>query len=71
LLEVDGVDHVPWLIDPDRITTAIEEFLTGSHAAPSQSHRALRTVVFTDMVADTTRRGDRRRAVACGAPPPW
>ena len=53
LLEVDGVDHVPWLIDPDRITTAIEEFLTGSHAAPSQSHRALRTVVFTDMVAST------------------
>ena len=53
LLEVDGVDHVPWFIDPDRITTAIEEFLTGSHAAPSQSHRALRTVVFTDMVAST------------------
>ena len=53
LLEVDGVDHVPWLIDPDRITTEIEEFLTGSHAAPSQSHRALRTVVFTDMVAST------------------
>jgi class 3 adenylate cyclase len=44
---------VPWLADPDRITTEIEEFLTGSHAAPSQSHRALRTVLFTDMVAST------------------
>ncbi len=70
-LEVDAVDNAPWFTEPDRVLTGIEEFLTGSHAAPSQSHRALRTVVFTDMVADTTRRGDRRRAVACGAPPPW
>ena len=53
LLEVDGVDHVPWLIDPDRILTRIEEFLTGSHAAPAQSHRAPRTVLFTDIVAST------------------
>ena len=52
-LEVDGVDHAPWLTEPDRILTEIEEFLTGSHAAPSQSHRALRTVLFTDMVAST------------------
>jgi pimeloyl-ACP methyl ester carboxylesterase len=52
-LEVDGVDHVPWLTDPDRILTGVEEFLTGSHAAPAQSHRALRTVLFTDMVAST------------------
>ncbi|MFL6087392.1 MAG: adenylate/guanylate cyclase domain-containing protein [Mycobacterium sp.] len=52
-LEVDGTDHVPWFTDPDRILTGIEEFLTGSHAAPSQSHRALRTVLFTDMVAST------------------
>ena len=53
LLEVDGADHVPWFTDPDTIPTGIEEFLTGSHAAPSQSHRALRTVLFTDMVAST------------------
>ena len=52
-LEVDGVDHAPWFTEPDRILTAIEEFLTGSHAAPAQSHRALRTVLFTDMVAST------------------
>jgi pimeloyl-ACP methyl ester carboxylesterase len=52
-LEVDGTDHVAWFTDPDRILTEIEEFLTGSHAAPSQSHRALRTVLFTDMVAST------------------
>ena len=34
-LEVDGVDHAYWLTDPDRILTGIEEFLTGSHAAPA------------------------------------
>ncbi len=53
LLEVEGRDHVPWFTDPDRILNGIEEFLTGSHAAPSQSHRALRTVLFTDIVAST------------------
>jgi class 3 adenylate cyclase len=52
-LEVDGVDHAPWFTEPDTILTEIEEFLTGSHAAPSQSHRALRSVLFTDMVAST------------------
>ena len=52
-LEVEGVDHAPFLTEPDRILTEIEEFLTGSHAAPSQSHRALRTVLFTDIVAST------------------
>jgi pimeloyl-ACP methyl ester carboxylesterase len=67
MLEVDGIDHAPWLTEPDRIVTAMEEFLTGGHAAPSQSHRALRTVLFTDMVASTERAaatGDERwRAV--------
>jgi class 3 adenylate cyclase len=52
-LEVDGVDFGPWFTEPDRILTEIEEFLTGSHAAPAQSRRALRTVLFTDMVAST------------------
>ncbi len=52
-LEVDGAEHAPWFTEPDKILTGIEEFLTGSHAAPAQSHRALRTVLFTDMVAST------------------
>lgn len=52
-LEVDGAAHAPWFTEPDRILTGIEEFLTGSHAAPAQSHRALRTVLFTDIVAST------------------
>ncbi|MGH3596221.1 MAG: alpha/beta fold hydrolase [Mycobacterium sp.] len=66
-LEVDGADHAPWFTEPDKILTEIEEFLTGSHATPSQSHRALRTVLFTDIVASTERAaaaGDERwRAV--------
>jgi class 3 adenylate cyclase/pimeloyl-ACP methyl ester carboxylesterase len=52
-LEVSGVDHLPWFTEPNTILTGVEEFLTGSHAAPSQSHRALRTILFTDMVAST------------------
>ena len=67
MLEVNGIDHAPWFTDPDTILTEIEEFLTGSHAAPPQSHRALRTVLFTDMVASTQQAaatGDERwRAV--------
>jgi class 3 adenylate cyclase len=55
------------LTEPDKILSGIEEFLTGSHAAPSQSDRALRTVLFTDMVASTAHAaasGDERwRAV--------
>ncbi len=52
-LEVDGAAHAPWFTEPDKILTGIEEFLTGSHAAPARSHRALRTVLFTDIVAST------------------
>ncbi|MGO9222618.1 alpha/beta fold hydrolase [Mycobacterium sp.] len=66
-LEVEGAEHAPWFTEPDKILTGIEEFLTGSHAAPAQSHRALRTVLFTDIVASTQRAaatGDERwRAV--------
>ena len=71
-MEVDGADHAPWFTDPDGVTSGIEEFLTGSHGAPSQSHRALRTVLFTDMCrVHGARRGSGRRAVACGAAPLW
>lgn len=67
LLEVDGKDHAPWMTDPDRVLSEVEEFLTGGHAPPSQSQRALRTVLFTDIVSSTERAaatGDERwRAV--------
>lgn len=52
-LEVEGIDHAPFLTEPDKVLTEVEEFLTGGHAAPAQSHRALRTVLFTDIVAST------------------
>jgi len=63
MLEVDGIDHAPWFTEPDTILTRIEEFLTGSHAAQSNTHRALRSVLFTDIVASTERAaasGDER-----------
>jgi class 3 adenylate cyclase len=64
-------DHIPGarylevqdaygLLSLDRVLTEVEEFLTGSHAAPAPSHRALRSVLFTDIVAST------QRAVAAG-----
>lgn len=52
-VEVDGVDHAPWLTEPDTILTEIEELLTGGHGVPSSAHRALRTVLFTDIVSST------------------
>jgi len=62
LLEVGGRDHVPWLYEGDSTLVAIEEFLTGSHPQAS-ARRALRTILFTDVV-DSTRRatsmGDER-----------
>ena len=66
-LEVEGREHAPWATEPDRILGEVEEFLTGGHLAPPQSHRALRTVLFTDIVASTQHaasNGDERwRAV--------
>src|SRR6201997_613228 len=52
-LEVEGVDHAPFITEPGKILAGVEEFLTGRHGAPAQSHRALRTVLFTDIVAST------------------
>ncbi|MCW2660357.1 MAG: cyclase, partial [Mycobacterium sp.] len=46
-------DHAPFLTEPVKILTEIVEFLTVIRAAPAQSHRALRTVLFTDIVAST------------------
>ncbi|HYA69681.1 MAG TPA: adenylate/guanylate cyclase domain-containing protein [Acidimicrobiales bacterium] len=63
LIEIVGHDHAPWISDPDRISDAIEEFLTGTRGAPRQTQRALKTVLFTDMVESTARAaamGDER-----------
>jgi hypothetical protein len=63
LVEVDGNDHALWFSDPDRITAAIEEFVTGTRTAPYLAHRALRTLLFSDIVGSTARAaslGDER-----------
>jgi pimeloyl-ACP methyl ester carboxylesterase len=63
LVEVEGHDHAPFLSDPDRISRTIEEFLTGTNAPSRQSQRALKTVLFTDIVSSTARAaamGDER-----------
>jgi pimeloyl-ACP methyl ester carboxylesterase len=54
LLELDGIDHLPYVGDVSAITGEVEEFLTGQrHEHPPD--RVLATVLFTDIV-DSTRR---------------
>jgi class 3 adenylate cyclase len=62
LVELPGEDHLPFAGDQEGILTATEEFLTGTTRV-GESHRAVLTVMFTDMVASTelaSRLGDRR-----------
>jgi pimeloyl-ACP methyl ester carboxylesterase/class 3 adenylate cyclase len=61
LVELNGIDHIPWGCDSEIIVDEIEEFLTGvRHGA--ESERLLVTVMFTDIVKSTERAaalGDR------------
>ena len=61
LVELHGIDHIPWGCDSDVIVDEIEEFLTGArHGA--EADRVLATVLFTDIVGATecaSRVGDR------------
>ena len=52
LVELDGVDHLPYLGDADAILDEVEEFLTGVRPAPERD-RVLATVMFTDIVRST------------------
>ena len=61
-VELQGIDHVPWLSDADVVVNEIEEFLTGTRQTP-EADRVLATVLFTDIVGATERvakLGDRR-----------
>jgi class 3 adenylate cyclase len=61
-VELDGVDSLFFVGDSDAIIDEIEEFLTGERTG-GELTRALLTVVFTDIVAATSRAselGDRR-----------
>jgi pimeloyl-ACP methyl ester carboxylesterase len=61
LVELPGVDHLPWVGDQDAILAEIEEFLTGVRPSP-ELNRVLATLMFTDIVGSTewaARLGDR------------
>jgi len=62
LVELPGIDHIPWVGDGDAILNEIEEFLTGARHEPDID-RVLATVLFTDIVGSTARAaalGDRK-----------
>jgi class 3 adenylate cyclase len=52
-VELEGVDSFPFIGDSDAILEEVEEFLTGARRA--EVTRALRTVLFTDIVDSTAR----------------
>jgi class 3 adenylate cyclase len=57
-VELDGVDHFPWVADVDgRALDEIEEFLTGVRPGPA-TERVLATVLFTDIVDSTRLAGE-------------
>jgi pimeloyl-ACP methyl ester carboxylesterase len=62
LVELPGIDHMPWIGDNEPLLQEVEEFLTGErHAA--EPERVLATVQFTDIVQSTERAaalGDRQ-----------
>ncbi len=54
LVELDGIDHNPWVGDVDAIIDEVESFVTGARAT-REPDRVLRTVMFTDIVGSTER----------------
>ena len=61
LVELSGIDHLPYVGDSDSVLDEVEEFLTGVRPPPEHD-RVLATVVFTDIVGSTeraSRLGDR------------
>lgn len=62
LVELPGVDHMPFVGDAEPILQEVEEFLTGERHTPDME-RVLATVLFVDIVGSTERAaalGDRR-----------
>jgi pimeloyl-ACP methyl ester carboxylesterase len=61
-VELPGIDHLPWVGNPDAILDEIEEFVTGARHGP-EPDRVLATILFTDIAGSTERAaalGDRR-----------
>lgn len=62
LVELPGVDHLPWVGDAEGVLGEIEQFLTGSRTE-ARGERLIATVLFTDLVGSTeavVRLGDAR-----------
>jgi pimeloyl-ACP methyl ester carboxylesterase len=62
LIELPGIDHMPWVGDIEPLVQETEEFLTGTRHT-LELERVLATVLFTDIVESTERAaelGDRR-----------
>jgi class 3 adenylate cyclase len=60
-VDLPGIDHLPWVGEPETVLGEIEEFLTGIRAGP-RPDRVLTTVLFTDIVGSTemaSRLGDQ------------
>jgi pimeloyl-ACP methyl ester carboxylesterase/class 3 adenylate cyclase len=60
LVELDGVDHLPFVGDAEAVAAEIEEFLVGSRAQGARQRRLL-TLLFTDIAhstAQVAKRGD-------------
>ncbi len=53
-VELDGVDHLPFVGNADAILDEVEEFLTGVRHVP-EPDRVLATVLFADIVGSTER----------------
>ena len=61
LIELPGVDHLPWVGDQNAVLDEVQEFLTGVRPI-ADIDRVLATVLFTDIVGSTetaARLGDR------------
>jgi pimeloyl-ACP methyl ester carboxylesterase/class 3 adenylate cyclase len=55
--ELDGIDHVPWVGDPDGVAAVVQEFVERVWSEKpweeSEPDRVLATVLFTDIVGST------------------
>jgi pimeloyl-ACP methyl ester carboxylesterase/class 3 adenylate cyclase len=62
LVQLPGIDHMPWVGDGDTIVQEAAQFLTGERLV-AEHERVLATVLFTDIVQSTERAaamGDRQ-----------
>lgn len=68
-VELEGIDHLPWVGDAPAIVAEVREFLTGVRPV-REDDRVLATVLFVDVVDSTERAadlGDRRWADLLGS----